>query len=101
VDLYAEPGLRRELARLGEELRFVLITSSAHVYPVEERPETAVTHTLPGVGELWVSAYRSPHPKCVRCWHHREDVGSHPEHPDLCGRCVENVAGEGEKRRYA
>ncbi len=101
VDLYAEPGLRRELARLGEELRFVLITSSAHVYPVEEKPETAATHTLPGVGEVWVSAYRSPHPKCVRCWHHREDVGSHPEHPELCGRCVENVAGEGEKRRYA
>jgi isoleucyl-tRNA synthetase len=101
VDLYCEPGLRRELARLGDELRFVLITSYARLYPVDEKPETALTHTLPGVGELWVSAYRSPHPKCVRCWHHREDVGSHAEHPELCGRCVENVAGEGERRRFA
>jgi isoleucyl-tRNA synthetase len=101
VDLYCEPGLRHQIAALGDELRFVLITSSAHAYPVEEKPETAATHTLPGTGELWVSAYRSPHAKCVRCWHHREDVGSHPEHPELCGRCVENVAGDGEKRRYA
>jgi isoleucyl-tRNA synthetase len=101
VDVYCEPGLRRELGRLGDELRFVLITSSAHAYPVEEKPETAAVHVLPGAGEVWVSAYRSPHPKCVRCWHHREDVGAHPEHPDLCGRCVENVAGPGERRRFA
>ena len=101
VSLYAEPGLRRELAKLGEELRFVLITSSAHVFAVEEKPETAATHVLPGSGEIGVSVSRSPHGKCVRCWHHREDVGSHPEHPELCGRCVENVAGDGEKRRFA
>jgi isoleucyl-tRNA synthetase len=101
VDLYCEPALRRELARLGEELRFVVITSGARVYPVEEKPETAATHTLPGAGEVWVSAYRSPHPKCVRCWHHREDVGAHAEHPEICGRCVENVAGAGERRRFA
>jgi isoleucyl-tRNA synthetase len=37
----------------------------------------------------------------VRCWHHREDVGADPAHPELCGRCVENVAGTGEVRRYA
>jgi isoleucyl-tRNA synthetase len=101
VDVYCEPGLRRELGRLGDELRFLLITSSAHVYAVEEKPETASVHVLPGAGEVWVSAYRSPHPKCTRCWHHREDVGSHAEHPQLCGRCVENVAGEGERRRFA
>ena len=101
VSLYAEPGLRRELAKLGDELRFVLITSSARVFPLEEKPEDAAIHVLPGTGEIGVSASRSPHGKCVRCWHHREDVGSHPEHPELCGRCVENVAGDGEKRRFA
>jgi isoleucyl-tRNA synthetase len=41
------------------------------------------------------------HPKCVRCWHHRDDVGTSGEHPDLCGRCVDNVAGTGEVRRFA
>jgi isoleucyl-tRNA synthetase len=39
--------------------------------------------------------------KCVRCWHHREDIGRHAEHPELCGRCVENVDGAGETRRFA
>jgi isoleucyl-tRNA synthetase len=43
----------------------------------------------------------SEHHKCVRCWHQRPDVGHHAEHPELCGRCVENVAGDGESRRYA
>jgi isoleucyl-tRNA synthetase len=43
----------------------------------------------------------SEHQKCVRCWHQRYDVGEHAEHPDLCGRCVENVAGAGENRKFA
>jgi isoleucyl-tRNA synthetase len=39
--------------------------------------------------------------KCIRCWHHRPDVGSHPEHPEICGRCVDNLPGNrGEDRRY-
>ncbi|HAV67437.1 MAG TPA: hypothetical protein DC473_00950 [Alcanivorax sp.] len=43
----------------------------------------------------------SPHDKCVRCWHHRPDIGTHPEHPELCGRCVTNLDGDGEERHYA
>ena len=39
-------------------------------------------------------------PKCERCWHHRPEVGSNAEHPTLCGRCVENVAGPGESRTF-
>ncbi|MCW5571219.1 MAG: hypothetical protein KIT78_08975, partial [Steroidobacteraceae bacterium] len=39
--------------------------------------------------------------KCVRCWHRLEDVGLHAGHPELCGRCVTNVTGAGETRRYA
>ena len=26
--------------------------------------------------------------KCERCWHYEGDVGQHPEHPHICGRCV-------------
>ncbi|MEW8683840.1 MAG: zinc finger domain-containing protein, partial [Candidatus Thiodiazotropha endolucinida] len=51
--------------------------------------------------ELAVRVSASSHDKCIRCWHHREDVGSDTEHPLLCGRCVENVAGIGETRRFA
>jgi isoleucyl-tRNA synthetase len=43
----------------------------------------------------------STEPKCVRCWHHRSDIGGDSEHPELCARCVENIVGEGEKRLYA
>ncbi len=52
-------------------------------------------------GGLWIAARASEHAKCVRCWHHREDVGTHAEHPELCGRCVQNVAGPGETRLWA
>ena len=48
--------------------------------------------------------YLLQHPtaeKCVRCWHQRDDVGDNSDHPELCGRCVENVAGDGEARLYA
>jgi isoleucyl-tRNA synthetase len=38
--------------------------------------------------------------KCVRCWHHRADVGAHAAHPQLCGRCVSNIEGPGEDRMW-
>ncbi|HEY0906915.1 MAG TPA: zinc finger domain-containing protein, partial [Methylophilus sp.] len=43
----------------------------------------------------------SAHQKCDRCWHYRADVGSNAEHPSICGRCVSNLFGSGEVRRYA
>ncbi|HKJ07805.1 MAG TPA: class I tRNA ligase family protein, partial [Gammaproteobacteria bacterium] len=100
VDLYCDDELRTQLERLGDELRFVLITSYARVHPAAERPEEAVETDLK-TAKLWVKVSTSAHDKCIRCWHHREDVGSHPEHPQICGRCAENVAGSGERRRYA
>ena len=51
-------------------------------------------------GGAWVVATPSTHGKCVRCWHFRPDVGIHADDPELCGRCVENVNGAGETRRY-
>jgi len=50
---------------------------------------------------VFIKVSKSENEKCVRCWHHREDVGQHAEHIELCGRCIENVAGDGEKREYA
>jgi len=98
VDLYCAPDLEDLLRRLEDELRFVLITSEASVYSLAERPADAEDTDLDG---LAVRIRPSEHPKCVRCWHHRDDVGSHDAHPELCGRCVVNVDGEGERRRYA
>ncbi|WP_297526655.1 isoleucine--tRNA ligase [Thiohalobacter sp.] len=101
VDLYCGREIHDLLARLGDELRFVLLTSDARIHPVTVPPDDAIHFTLSSNDEIWVAVAPSDHPKCVRCWHHRADVGSHPEHPELCGRCVENVAGDGEQRRYA
>ena len=50
--------------------------------------------------EVWIDAHASLDGKCVRCWHYRADVGAHAEHPELCGRCVSNVAGPGEPRQW-
>ena len=52
-------------------------------------------------GETRVEVSALAHEKCERCWHVRADVNADPDHPGLCGRCVENLYGEGEKREHA
>jgi isoleucyl-tRNA synthetase len=89
------------LSVLGDELRFLLITSAATVQEVTEPPTGAVAAPSVAQSGVWIAVRPTSHPKCVRCWHHRPDLGAHAEHPELCGRCVENVAGAGEVRRFA
>ena len=101
VDLYCDVTLAQGLARIEDELRFVLITSYARMHALDARPAEAVRAELNAGGELWIKVAPSIHPKCVRCWHHREDVGANAEHPELCERCVTNVVGAGEVRCYA
>ena len=100
TDLWLDGPLREALDWLGDELRFVLLTSEARLGDAADAPDDAVRIKLED-GELALRITPSEHEKCVRCWHYREDVGSDPGHPELCGRCVENVAGEGETRRVA
>lgn len=97
VTLYADEQLSLSLRQLGEELRFALLTSSAAIAPLAEAPSDAEAAELKG---LKVVVVKSGAAKCARCWHQREDVGSHSEHPELCGRCVTNVDGDGEVRDY-
>ncbi|ALO45720.1 isoleucine--tRNA ligase [Pseudohongiella spirulinae] len=97
VTLFCDDQLNERLRRLQNELRFVLIVSSAELKPLADAVDAAVTD-LPGLA-LYVRP--SEQPKCVRCWHHRADVGQDSEHPELCMRCVENISGEGEQRAYA
>jgi isoleucyl-tRNA synthetase len=98
VTLYADDALVSVLQGLGDELRFVTLTSSASLSSMADKSADAVATELEGLALL---AAKSAAEKCPRCWHHRSDVGANAEHPELCGRCVENVAGEGEERRYA
>jgi isoleucyl-tRNA synthetase len=101
VELYCGSEIFSVLKRLGDELRFVFITSGAQIYQAGEPPGEAKHVTLSTRDEIWVAVSGSEHTKCVRCWHYREDVGSNSTHPELCGRCVENVDGAGEERRFA
>jgi isoleucyl-tRNA synthetase len=100
VDLWLSGALREAVDYLGDELRFVLLTSEARVHDLEAAPENAERSSLEE-GELALLVSPSRHEKCVRCWHYRKDVGADPEHPEICGRCVQNVSGGGETRRVA
>jgi isoleucyl-tRNA synthetase len=98
VTIYAPPAEAQRLSALRDELRFLLITSQARVVESETPPVGAV----PGHAEnVWIEVRPSSQPKCVRCWNLRSDVGTDPRHPELCARCVINIEGPGEERRYA
>ena len=98
VTLFANAELADKLNLLADELRFVLLTSKAVVLVADSQPEGALVTDVAG---LWLQVAASGATKCERCWHHVEDVGSHEGHGDICGRCVTNVAGAGEVRRFA
>ena len=74
------------LASLGDDLKFVLISSGATVTQGESLSVTVTANT---------------HAKCERCWHQRESVNQDPAHPGWCDRCISNVHGEGEIRVHA
>jgi isoleucyl-tRNA synthetase len=102
IDLWCDIATGEKLAAFGPELRFLLITSEARVHV--GAPAAASTAAVPGatLGEaVRIEARRSLATKCVRCWHYRADVGSHAEHPELCGRCIENIGEGGETRLIA
>jgi isoleucyl-tRNA synthetase len=86
VTLHASPETQTLLAPLGDDLKFVLITSQARVV---------------AAGADRIEVTPSAAKKCERCWHYRDDVDAHAEHPGLCGRCVSNLCGDGEVRSHA
>lgn len=107
--LYADGAMFDSLAKLRDELRFVLITSNATLKPISEAPATnqkadeAINsdQSAEAVADLKVTIDAAEGTKCVRCWHIRNDIGTDSEHPELCARCVTNVVGSGEVRHYA
>jgi isoleucyl-tRNA synthetase len=74
------------LASLGDDLKFVFITSKVSLIKSEG---------------LSVDVKASAATKCERCWHYSDDVGHNPAHPTLCGRCDSNLHGDGEVRHFA
>ena len=101
VDIYCSPALLNVVKPFGEELRFVLITSEAKVFPAEPRPSDAVAVDMGEGNSAWIAVRATSSTKCVRCWNKRADVGKHAAHPELCGRCIGNIEGPGESRGFA
>jgi len=99
VTLYCDGALAEILAKLGDELRFVFITSDAQLKPLEQKPDDLEVGKI-NDSSLAVGAVKTEHEKCARCWHRREDVGSNAEHSELCSRCISNAFGDGEKREF-
>ncbi|MEY4749282.1 MAG: hypothetical protein RIQ60_1496 [Pseudomonadota bacterium] len=90
VVVAAKPELKALLDSLGDDLKFVLITSQA-----------VVTSLAEGEAEFTATPSVSSAVKCERCWHYRDDVGRNPAHPTICGRCDDNLHGAGEQRLVA
>jgi len=93
------------LQPLEDELRFFFISGDVSVekvvVPILQVGMDASSAVDAVYGSKFrVSAKLSTKTKCVRCWHHRDDVGTHEDHPELCGRCVSNVEGSGEDRKW-
>jgi isoleucyl-tRNA synthetase len=89
VEIKASGEKYKLLSSLGDDLKFIFITSQAKVTEVAGEADETVIVTP------------SPDQKCERCWHYRADVGAYAEHPGICGRCVSNLFGKGEARKYA
>lgn len=98
VTLFADDSLAAKINKLEDELRFVLLTSAAKVKPLGEKTDAAQATDIEG---LFVEVAAAEGEKCDRCWHHTPDVGTIEGHEKICGRCVSNVEGEGEVRKFA
>ncbi len=99
ITLYTDEANYELLSQLGNELRFLLISSQAELKTLEQKTTTAVESTIKG---LFIDIEKLEETKCERCWHRSASVGKNAEHPDICSRCIENITTEdGETREFA
>ena len=98
VHLYCDEKNLAILKRIESELHFVFIVSSVTLH-TESQADT--DHSATAIVGIKMHILASKHAKCVRCWHHQADVNTHEKHPELCGRCIENIDGLGAPRSYA
>lgn len=96
ITLYATPAILEILARLGDELRFVFLTSAVTIEPISHKPAMLADDEV-GVA---VAVQKSSAEKCVRCWHYCEDVGKNETYYDLCQRCVGTITSQEERRCF-
>ncbi|AEB28262.1 isoleucine--tRNA ligase [Francisella hispaniensis] len=99
IIIYADKDNYNLLEKLGNELRFLLISSKANLKAIEEKTSSSIAANIPG---LSIEITKIEEPKCERCWHRSSTVGENPLYEDICSRCVENITTEaGESREFA
>lgn len=99
ITIYADNDNYKLLEKLGNELRFLLISSKADLKAIEEKTSSSIAANIPG---LSIEITKIEEPKCERCWHRSSTVGENPHYEDICSRCVENITTEaGESREFA
>ncbi|MBS0487125.1 MAG: isoleucine--tRNA ligase, partial [Proteobacteria bacterium] len=100
LTLSIDAGWRARLQTFGQELRFFFLVSDVRLADATTAPGDAQAVVIDS-GDVRITAQVSENAKCIRCWHHRPDVGAHKDHPEICGRCVDNLPGNrGETRRF-
>ncbi len=97
VHLYLPSTFLETVLPLGPELHFLFLTSHVDLRPA---PAPAGSFPIEGLEGAHLRLERASGQRCGRCWHYREDVGDHPDHPDLCGRCFGNLFDAGERRAF-
>ncbi|UDG80828.1 Isoleucine--tRNA ligase [Candidatus Hartigia pinicola] len=97
IILYANQDLANKLNSLGDELRFVLLTSQVIVFDIDSAPKNAKQSNL---NNLKIFFRKASGEKCPRCWHYVENIGVEAKYPKLCRRCVTNIVGSGEVRKF-
>lgn len=98
ITIYAVPALAAQLRALGSELHFGLLTSQAIV----EDYDAAGTDAMNSIDlpDIKVFLEKADGNKCIRCWHYELDIGHNVLHPKICGRCITNILGKGEHRKF-
>ncbi|WMY95333.1 MAG: isoleucine--tRNA ligase [Arsenophonus sp.] len=98
VILYVNIEFAKILNYFGNELRFILLTSETQVIDISKAPLSVENSEING---LKISFKKAQGNKCPRCWHYATDIGRVEKYMELCGRCVTNIAGNGEIRKFA
>ncbi len=99
IIIYVDNDNYKLLEKLGNELRFLLMSSKASLKAIEEKTNDSIESNINGLN---IEVNKIEEPKCERCWHRSATVGQNQEYQDICSRCVENITTEdGESREFA
>ncbi len=82
VVIETQPAPYDLLKGYGSDLPAFFIVSEVDLQSLPDVPECSC---------FLITVKKATGTKCERCWNYRETVGTFPDHPALCDRCVEAV----------